>query len=92
MEFEWDENKHQSNSREHGVDFVDAVQMFDGRPILTYHSPRNNEDRWGTVGLINGNFFLVVWTKRNGRTRIISAYRADDWEIREYRQLHGEAD
>ena len=29
------------------------------------------------------------WTQRNGRTRIIAAYRADDWEIRAYRVLHG---
>jgi uncharacterized DUF497 family protein len=34
---------------------------------------------------------LVVWTKRSGRRRIISAYRADDWEVREYRKLHGGA-
>ncbi len=92
MEFEWDENKRQSNIRDHGVDFIDAVQIFDGRPILTYYSPRNDEDRWGTVGLINDKFFLVVWTKRNERTRIIAAYRADDWEIREYRALHGGTD
>ena len=92
MAFEWDENKRRSNIRDHGVDFVDVVQIFDERPTLTYHSRRDDEDRWGTVGIINGNFFLVVWTKRNGRTRIISAYRADDWEIREYRALHGGTD
>jgi hypothetical protein len=92
MEFEWDENKRRSNIRDHGVDFVDAIQVFDGRPTFTYHSPRGNEERWGTVGIINGRFFLVVWTKRNGRTRIISAYRADDWEIREYRAVYGGTD
>ena len=36
------------------------------------------------------DFYLVVWTERNhGATRIISFYRADDWEIREYRRLYG---
>jgi uncharacterized DUF497 family protein len=34
-------------------------------------------------------FYLVVWTWRGERVRIISAYRADDWEIREYRKLFG---
>jgi uncharacterized DUF497 family protein len=70
--------------------FVDAAQLFDGRPTFTYHSPRNDEDRWGTVGeMDDGKLYLVVWTKRNGRTRIIAAYRADDWEIRAYRALYG---
>ena len=45
----------------------------------------------GTVGLIGDKLYLVVWTKRNERVRIISAYRADDWEIREYHKLFGGA-
>jgi uncharacterized DUF497 family protein len=90
MEFEWDETKRQMNIRDHKVDFVDAAQLFDGRPTFTYHSPRNDEDRGGTVGeMDDGKLYLVVWTKRNGRTRIIAAYRADDWEIRAYHALYG---
>ncbi|MGH6899752.1 MAG: BrnT family toxin [Geminicoccaceae bacterium] len=89
MRFEWDENKRLLNVRDHEVDFIDMVQIFDGRPTFTYHSPRQNEDRWGTVGIVNSKFYLVVWTERGDRRRINSAYRADDWEIREYRQLYG---
>lgn len=89
MEFEWDESKRLRTIRDHGVDFIDAVQMFDGRPVFTYHSPRDGEDRWGTVGLMADRFYLVVWTWRGERVRIISAYRAYDWEIREYRKLYG---
>jgi len=33
MEFEWDENKRQSNLSKHGIDFVDAAKIFD-RPVL----------------------------------------------------------
>ena len=93
MEFEWDEAKRASNVEKHGVDFVDAVALFDGRPVFTYSSPRGPEPRWGTVGLLDvagdTDLFLVVWTHRGERTRIIAAYRADDWEIREYRRLYG---
>jgi len=89
MDFEWDENKRLRNIEQHGVDFIGAVQLFDGRPVFTYHTPRDGEDRWGTVGLIGERFYLVVWTWRGEKVRIISAYRADDWEIREYRKLHG---
>jgi uncharacterized DUF497 family protein len=89
MLFEWDENKRRRNLADHKVDFIDMVQIFDGRPTFTYHSPRNNEIRWGTVGIVSERFYLVVWTLRGERRRIISAYRADDWEIREYRALYG---
>lgn len=89
MLFEWDEHKRSRNLRLHQVDFIDMVQIFDGRPTFSYLSPRNDEERWGTVGVVNGKFYLVVWTMRGDRRRIISAYRADDWEIREYRRLYG---
>jgi uncharacterized protein len=71
------------------IDFVDMVQVFDGRPTFTYSSPRKDEDRWGTVAMVNDRFYLVVWTPRGERRRIISAYRADDWEVREYRAPYG---
>ena len=90
MEFEWDENKRQQNLEKHRVDFIVlASRIFDGRPTFTYQSPRNDEERWATVGIVNERFFVVVWTKRGERTRIIAAYRADDWEIREYQNLYG---
>lgn len=89
MEFEWDENKRESNLEKHGVDFFFVAHAFDGRSVFTYHSPRGDEDRWGTVAVLDdGQFYVVVWTEREGRVRIISAYRADDWEIRAYRALH----
>jgi hypothetical protein len=89
MLFGWDENKRRRNVSDHGVDFIDMVQVFDGRPTFSYRSPRNDEDRWVTVAIVKDRFYLVVWTPRGERRRIISAYRADDWEIRQYRALHG---
>ena len=29
--FEWDEAKNQTNVRKHGIDFLDAVRVFDRR-------------------------------------------------------------
>ena len=86
---EWGENQRLGNIRDHGIDFIDATEIFDGRSVFTYNTPRDDEDRWGTVGLVGERFYLVIWTWRGERMRIISAYRADDWEIREYRKLYG---
>jgi len=32
--FEWDENKRRRNVEVHGLDFIDAIRMFDGRPAF----------------------------------------------------------
>ncbi len=35
MEFEWDEAKRQGSLAKHGVDFLDATALFNGRPVVT---------------------------------------------------------
>ena len=47
MEFEWNEDKRQSNIRDHGVDFVGVTQLFDGRPVFRYATPRNDGEPLG---------------------------------------------
>ena len=44
MEFEWDETKRRTNIRDHKVDFVDAAQLFDGRPTFTYQIQSGDPD------------------------------------------------
>jgi len=39
--FEWDARKNAANRRKHGIDFVDAVRIFDG-PIV--EGPDERED------------------------------------------------
>ena len=44
-EFEWDENKRSSTLKKHGIDFLDATRIFDGRPVLHAPSDRPGEER-----------------------------------------------
>ena len=76
MEFEWDEAKREANIVKHGVDFLFVQALFDGRPVISAQSPRRDEDRYATTGLIEGRFITAIWTWRNGDVRIISARRA----------------
>ena len=87
--FEWNKDKRRETLAERGIDFLRMQPMFDGPPVLTYPSPRGEEERWVTVGEIDGRMFAVVWTLRGGNVRIISARRARDGEERAYRELHG---
>lgn len=89
VEFEWDEDKRLANIEKHGVDFRDARVMFDGRPLLTRTSFRDEELRQVTIVVLGERLRTVIWTRRDGRVRIISIRRARDAEEREYCALHG---
>jgi uncharacterized DUF497 family protein len=90
MTFEWDEEKRESNLSKHGVDFVLAEMLFDGRPVITAPSLRAAEERYITTGKISGRFFTAVWTWRGVAVRLISLRRARDEEEKRYRALHGQ--
>jgi uncharacterized DUF497 family protein len=88
--FEWDPPKRLRNLRERHLDFIDAVQMFDGRPVVHAPSWKNDEDRVVSTALIEAKFYTVVWTWRLQNRRIISFRRARDGEERAYRNAHGQ--
>lgn len=89
MDFEWDESKRLGNLEKHGVDFLRAQMLFDGRSVITAPSRRGHEMRYATTGPIDGRFYTVVWTWRGDVVRIISARRARHEEEERYRALHG---
>jgi uncharacterized DUF497 family protein len=89
VKFEWDERNRLSNIEKHGVDFVSAVEIFDGRPSRDIASPRRSEHRVLSIGELNGVIVAVAWTQRGVDTiRIISVRRARREEEKEYREIH----
>lgn len=78
MRFEWDEAKNQINIRKHGIDFQDAVDVFN-HPVLAAIDQREDygEDRWVALGWMAA----VV-----GVVRIISARKATRHEVKHYKQ------
>jgi uncharacterized DUF497 family protein len=89
MDFEWSDAKRIAVLEARGLDFVDAEILFDGRPLYTVASPRSAEERWLSVGELNGRLIAVVWTSRNETIRIITMRRARDEEKERYRTLFG---
>lgn len=82
--FEWDENKRNSNLVKHGIDFEDAIEIFNGR-LLVRRSDRHDEERWVAIGSLEGRLIAVTFTRRAKVVRIISARRARKNEERAYR-------
>lgn len=88
MQFEWDEEKNQKNLKNHGIDFETAARVFaDPNRIEKYdinHS--GEEDRFITIGIINGTAYvvMVVYTERREIIRLISARKATNKERKVY--------
>jgi uncharacterized DUF497 family protein len=79
--FEWDENKRRINSANHGIDFEEAIEIFDGRVTVTRRSDYPDEPRFLTFGRRQIDTITVVWTQRGPKRRIISVRRARKNEI-----------
>jgi uncharacterized DUF497 family protein len=90
VEFSWDESKREWVLVERGIDFLRvAYSLFDGCPLLTVPTPREEEERFLSIGPMEGKFFAVIWTWREGTIRIITARRARHEEEKRYRALYG---
>jgi uncharacterized DUF497 family protein len=83
MEFERDPDKNEQNIGKHGIDFVRAKEIFGG-PYVQRRSDRRGKRRWIAVGPLDDRLITVVFTRRSGRIRIISARRASSYERKEY--------
>lgn len=87
-EFDWDEEKNASNIRKHGIDFRDATRIFDGYVLSSVDARFDyGEYREVSIGMIGEVVSLtVVHTDRAGRTRIISATKANRRERARYEE------
>lgn len=88
MTFEWDDDKNAANIKKHGIGFQKASRIFEGL-VLTNEDDRQSygEVRERSIGIVDGMLvLLVVHTDRAGRTRIISARRANRAERRRYEE------
>lgn len=85
MDVEWDEPKRRGNLADHGVDFGDAALIFLG-PVVEAEDTRADygERRFRALGQAGGDYFMVAYTWRGDRRRIISAWRVDDDGRRRY--------
>ena len=80
-QYQWDEHKRLSNACKHGIDFRDAVAVFEGNTVLMEDERFNyGERRFVSLGLLRGRVIVVVHTEQAGVTCIISARKATKYE------------
>ncbi len=92
MNFEWDEQKNEANTRKHGFSFADAWEIFEA-PMLINLDDRFDygEDRWVGIGRLQSRIVVVVYTEFDDETiRIISLRKALSYERAVYQQEFGD--
>ena len=81
MNFTWDEAKRQTNLIKHGLDFADAVKVFNGPLELFEDKPEKyGEHRMIGIGLLDHLVVLIVHVESDESIRIISMRKADSDE------------
>ena len=77
MRFTWDEVKRKRNLKDHGLDFVDAKRVFDGA-TFTFEDDRfrYDEQRFMTLGFLEGIPVSIVHTETKDRIHVISFRKA----------------
>ena len=88
--YDWDENKHKENIKKHGVDFYEAVTVFDDPFVVEEYDANHSldEDRFIVIGISAKLNLLTVcqcYRDNDDVTRIISARKATKHEHDKYR-------
>ncbi len=90
MDFEWDPEKNAANIRKHGIDFHDAIRVFDGLVWEVAARYRADEEpRWLAIAVQERALITVIFTWRGDNRRIISARRSRRNERATYRENFG---
>ena len=82
--FEFDATKSESNRTEHGIDFVEAQDLWNDPMLLEIPAKTDDELRYLVIGLIDGKHWSAVITYRGVNVRLISVRRARTEEVALY--------
>jgi uncharacterized protein len=89
MQFEWDENKAESNWLKHNITFEEAVTVFADPYLLFTEDSQHSEQeerQWAMGEAENGLMLVIVFTMRGEQIRIISARKATKTERKRYEE------
>ncbi|MBU3693758.1 MAG: BrnT family toxin [Rhodocyclaceae bacterium] len=89
MDIEFDPAKRMANIARHGVDFVIAANVLLDPDALDLPDRRFDygEERRVCIGEASGRAYVLVYTRREGVVRVISARKANEREQARYRAL-----
>jgi uncharacterized protein len=87
LDYQFNATKNAQNLSKHGIDFADAIAIFDGPVLETVDKRRDyGEERITVIGIAEGIELFVVYTMRGQNRHLISARRANKREREKYHQ------
>ena len=84
MKFEFDPKKSDANQTKHGIDFIEAQELWNDIDYLEIPAKTTDELRFLVIGKIGEKHWTGIITYRNDNIRIISMRRARNEEIELY--------
>lgn len=84
MAFEYDRDKSAANKRKHGIDFEEALALWNDPNAIEIAAATTVERRFAIVGTINDKLWTAIVTYRNDNIRLISVRRSRGKEIKPY--------
>lgn len=84
MDFEFDPDKSETNKAKHGIDFYEAMSLWDDGRRLEIPARTSGEPRFMVIGAIAGTCWSAVITYRGEKTRMVSVRRSRREEVRLY--------
>ncbi|HKZ16031.1 MAG TPA: BrnT family toxin, partial [Geobacteraceae bacterium] len=81
INFELDQAKSQANPLKHGINFVDAQDLWNDPSLLEIPAKTEDEPRYLMIGLINEKHRSAVITYRGAVIRLISVRRSRTEEV-----------
>lgn len=84
MDFEFDPAKSEANKAKHGIDFHEAMALWEDERRVEISARTTDEPRFMVIGTIAGTFWSAVITYRGETTRIVSVRRSRKEEVALY--------
>jgi hypothetical protein len=85
MKFEYDENKSLINKEKHGIDFVDAQNLWqDENALIVPANIIGDEERYALISIFKNKCYTAIFTLRDEMYCIISVRRCRKNEEKSY--------
>ncbi len=84
ISFEFDAAKSETNRTKHGIDFVEAQDLWRDPMLLEIPVRTDDEPRYLMIGLIDRKHWSAVITYRGTNVRLIAVRRARTEEVEIY--------
>ena len=85
MKFEYDEDKSKINKEKHGIDFIEAQNLWqDENALVVPANIVDGEVRYALISVLKNKCYVAIYTLRNEVYRIISVRRCRKNEEKSY--------